>query len=304
MTSNLESLKTVSRLALIKEMIERTKECSFVWDDIGPGRFRGVSLPYEFYLTKTGAETAVLDVLKNGGYYRSYNSSTQGEVDELYATVDTLYASNSKVERLNKLTQFVGTIRGCAPKTYNIVMNGGINGSGEALVTKMAPSSFLLLPVAISGGGGSWVYGSVSDLADEPNAASHDGDATYIRQEVSGALPTQWPYVFLKIDVSSVVAFAPLSFEARIVHRREAELGVTMRLDVLVNEGDAVVYTGDFASAQTYTLSTTGIQPMPGIVSLDELTLRISMFTNSGNTAPRALRVSAADITIHGYITS
>lgn len=304
MTSNLDSLKTVSRLALIKELIERTKECSFVWDDIGPGRFRSVSLPYEFFLTKTSAETAVLDVLKNGGYYRTYNSSTQGEVDNLYATVDTLYASNAKAERLNKVTQFVSTIRGCSPRTYSIVMNGGINGDGTAIVSKMVPSSFLLLPVAISGGGSSWVYGAPSTVADSPDATAHDGDASYMRQEVSGALPTQWESVSLKFDVSSVVAFAPLSFVARIAHRREVELGVTLRLDVLANEEDAVVYSGDFTSDETYTVSSTGLQPMPSIVSLDELNFRISMVTNSGNTAPRALRVSAADITIHGFITS
>lgn len=303
MSSNLEELKSVSRLALIKELIERTKECSFVWDDIGPGRFRSVSLPYEFYLTKTGPETAVLDVLKNGGYYRTYNSSTQGEVGNLYSTVDTLYASNAKAEKLNKVTQFVSAIRGCSPRTHSIVMNGGIDGGGTGPVTKLTPSNYLLLPTAISGDP-SWVYGPVSNVAHSPNALSHDGDATYMRQEVSGALPTQWPYAFLTVDVSSVVAFAPLSFEARIVHRREVEEGVTLTLDVLVNEDDAVVYTGTFTSDETYTVSTTGIQQMPGIVSLDELTLRVSIFTNTGNTAPRAIRVTAADITIHGYITS
>lgn len=302
MATNLDELKAVSRVAIIKEMIERTKHCAFKWHEMAPAQYRATSLPYEFTLTKTNANTAVLDVRKEGRLWRSYNSSTLSDVMELYQTVDILYASTQAMAKAHGLTQFVAEIRGCQPRTYNIVMNGGIKGGGSAPNEKLSPVSLRLGPNALSFGPTPFPWtGGLSDISEV--ATSHDEDATCIRQQVSGALPTNWGYAIVGFDEFDVAGLrSPLSFNVRVAHRRETEDGVNLVTDVLVN--NAVIYTNSTASGDTYSVTQSGSQLMVGIDQIDTLEVRVSMFTNTGNAAPRVLRVSAVDIEILGYIVS
>lgn len=300
--SNLQELKAIHKTALITEMIEKTRACTFVWNQLSPGNYKSTAAPYEFYLSKvTGSGSYILDVLKHGQRYRSYNSTVNIEVAELFALVDGLTATLDQFMKTRKVGNFLSQIRGCAPITHNIVMNGGIFGNGDVTDSHLRPVSFLLLPQTLTFGPTSFPWtGGVTDISDVPNAASHDGDTSYIRQQVSGALPTQWGYAICNFNVSSLAGLSgPLTFVSRAAHRREVESGVTIFLDTLVNS--TVVHTTSTLSDTSYNLLFTPQTLIPGITNITTLQVRVSMFTNSGNPNPRALRISAVDIEVFGF---
>lgn len=301
---NLDELKNVSRTALITEIKERTKSMGFVWKQITYSQYRCTNLPYDFYLTKTTQNNYALDVMKNGKLYRSYNSYTQPEVEELYTTVDLLLANSQTFERMRNAISAISRIRGCAPETYNETMIGNILGSGAGGVSVINPHDVLLLPNTLDFGPTLFPWsGDVLQIADIPDVTAHDSDLTYIRQQISGALPTQWGYATAGFLVNTIGDTGPYSFNVRVVHRREAEDGVEMIVDVLVNE--SVVFSDTVTSEMTYQTYESGTQsiPLPDGEAITTLQVRVSMFTNTGNTLPRALLITAMDIKIFGYDT-
>jgi hypothetical protein len=300
-TTNKEIIKSLNRSALISELIEKTKRCAYVWKEIAPGQYMVTSLPYDFYITKTDSSTTVLDVWKNAGFYRTYNSYTQPEIAELYDAVDEMVSNSTGYDKMVELTQALNLLRSCQPQIIAEQMSKGLYGSGSAAVTLLVPVSTFMLPATLTFGFTPFPWsGGVSDIDDSPGVPSHDGDSTYIRQEVSGALPTQWGYAFVGFNPINVGSVGPFKFKVRAAARREAELGVTMIVDVVVNA--SVVFTDNMTPSDTYSIYDSGVQTMPPtITSVDTVEVRLSMFTNTGNTLPRALRVSAVDLTIDGF---
>ncbi len=111
MATNLEQLKLINRLALIKEIIEKSENFALIWNDIAPGKFIAVKDNYEFHLNKTSPSVVALDVLKNGNFYRSYNSSTQVEIADLFDKVSSI--SNLSINKFRKLQNFISDLPNC-----------------------------------------------------------------------------------------------------------------------------------------------------------------------------------------------
>lgn len=130
---NSEELKTIKRVALITEMIRKTDNGAFTWKQITYTQYTCFNAPYDFYVTKTNAETYALDVWKNAVFYRSYNSSTQPEVKELYDVVDSRLAGEAPLSRLRRLGSVIGRLQ--PPNTYDETTSGGVNLGGRATMT-------------------------------------------------------------------------------------------------------------------------------------------------------------------------
>jgi len=111
MPTNLEQLKLINRLALIKELIEKTKNFALIWNEISPSKFIAVKTHYEFYLNRTSPTVVALDVLKDGYMYRTYNSSTQAEINDLFETVSSLI--NPTIDKIRKLQNFASDLPRC-----------------------------------------------------------------------------------------------------------------------------------------------------------------------------------------------
>jgi hypothetical protein len=301
MTTNLEELKNISRTALLGELNEKTKKCGLLWNLIRPGVYKATNSPYDFHLTKVNGNTCVLDVTKNGTSYRSYNSSIVEGVSELFDTVDVIAAQAEQFEKLKVASRFLGQIPSCRASVYRETMHDGLIVSGSAMAQKLSAISLTMLPTTLTFGPTLFPWsGFVTSIDDPPNATSHDGDATYIRQQVSGALPTQWGYAYIGFNMSALTFSGPYRFNVKVAHRREAQAGVTIFIDVIANS--TLVFSSQHPSTNSYSVSTTGNQFLPSdMLNLTDLTVRLSMFTNTGNEEPRALRVSAVDITILGY---
>lgn len=300
---NLDELKTLNRSALISEITEKTKKCGLIWQQIANGQFVTTSPTYDLYLTKMSSDTYSLDVLKNASLYRSYNSNFQIEVQELYETVDSLLMNSTNIERMKALISAVGQIRACNPSAFSETLSGGLVGSGGALIQNLTILNHLLRPIALTYGPTSFPWnGDVSDIDDAPSALDHDGDASYIRQEVSGALPTQWGYAIVGFDPTGVSSTDPRTFRIRVAACREAELGVNIVIELLI--GPAVIFTGTFTPSSAYTVYSSGLVAIPVGTSISSLEVRLSMYTNTGDSAPRAVRVSAVDLKINGFTDS
>lgn len=294
---NLDELKALNRSALITEITEKTKQCGLVWSSAAKGQYNTTSLPYNMYLSKMGNDTYNLDVLKNRTLYRSYNSTIQPEVQELYEVVDSI-VSDSSVNRMKSLISTISQIHGCGPEEISISMSGGIRANGTALVQKFVSTNTLLLPTLFSYSAVTYPWtGTVDDINDAPNVTSHDGDATYARQEVAGPLPTQWAYATCKFDDSGLPTNDPRKFRIRVAARREAELGVNLIIELVI--GVSVVFTGTFTPSSAYSIYNSGFVTIPNGIVGPGLQVKLSMFTDTGNYIPRAVRVSAVDLTLN-----
>jgi hypothetical protein len=179
-------------------------------------------------------------------------------------------------------------------------MNGGGILGGSALGAQTVTETVTLLPINLSFGPTNfdWV-GFVTDIDDPPNADSNDGDGTHIRQQVSGPQPTQWGYVYCGFDLTDIPTIGPFTFILKVAHRRETEVGVELIPELLVNS--VVVYTGSAIPSTSYAVFNSGTQPMPTITSIEDMQVRLSMFTNTGNFDPRVLRISAVSLDVAGY---
>jgi hypothetical protein len=297
---NFDELKTLNRSALISELIDKTNRCAFVWNSIAVGQYKTTSASYDMYLTRASQDNYILDVVKNANPYRSYNSNIMPDVKELYDTVDALSVNSTNLERAKVLMATFSQIRGCGPQTYTEVSSGGIKISSSGLVQQLVQSSLLLLPTSLTFGPTIFPWsGSVTDIDDSPNVASHDSDATYIRQQTSGPLPTQWGYAIAGFNVGAIPTNDPRQIRLRIAARREVEVGVNVIIELLI--ASAVIFSATFTPTSTYSIYNSGLITVPTGTNISSLQARLSMFTNTGNSLPRALRVSAVDIFVVSY---
>lgn len=297
--SNTKELKKISRSALLKEIIEKTKACAFVWNQLSASQYKAKTEEYDFWLTKTDSEAYVLDVHRLGRNYRSYLSAVHEEVSELYKIVDIMMASNQRIERAKNLSNMLIDLRGYGPVIHNIFGHGGLYGFGEAECENCRPVLVYMQPASVTFGPTPFPWtGSVNSIKE--NVMLHNGDGSYLRQEVHGELPTNWGYVNIAFSPHIDIG-PPYLFTIRVAHRREAESGVILVVDFLIN--DTVIYTASDNSSNLYTIFNSGVQGVPeNIKELDSILVRVSMFTNTGNDIPRAIRISAVDLIMSGYL--
>lgn len=303
MASNLDELKSISRLALIKEMIEKTKSCAIIWNEIKPGYFRSCTDSYDLHLSQTSASIYSLDVIRGGKLFRSYNSSTQSEVDVLFQTVLSL-STMSSLEKIKTMGKFLKQI-GNPSSVYNFIPQSvGVDAGGNAVNSHIREIETQLLPTSLTfGPTPSELYiwlGNHLNIDDSPNAESHDGDISYIRQQVSGTGPTNWGYAFCGFNINEIISEPPYSFNVRVAHRRSTNDGVILNVDVLANS--SVIYSATDVSDISYTVFSSGLQQMIGIDSIEDLQVRLSMFTNVGNPLLRSLLITAVDLRIYGIV--
>ena len=304
MTTNLEELKTISRSALIQELTEKSKRCGLTWHVDGAGRFRAAQGAYTFVLSKTSADITNLDVQKAGTLYRSYNSSTQSEVADLYETVANLPAASDAAEKYKTIGKFMGTLRTCRDPVVAVSTSGGVLVAGAAGVTATEPfPETILSPDTLTFDPTPFPWsGVVASINDAGLVTSHDGDSSYIRQEVAGELPTQWG--FATVDFAAGLPFIgdapPFQLNARVAHRREALDGVVLYIDVIVN--NAVEFHDEVVCDETYSIYQSGYFTLVA-TEIDSLQIRLSIFTNTGDPDPRAIRISAVDVGVKSYQT-
>lgn len=296
---NLDELKILNRAALIAELIRKTKDCAIIWNQIKVGVYFASPTPYKFYLSKINSDVWTLDVLKHASGYRTYSSANQTEVKELYETVDSIGAMTEVLDRTKSLISAVSQVRGCSQKVETVNSTGGLKAAGSSSYAKLTAANFLLLPQNLAFGLTPFPWsGSVTDI--DENVTSHDSDATYIRQEVSGMLPTQWGYAVVKFNPSGIPTSGPKSFRIRVASRREIELGVNVVVELMI--GPAVIFTHTFTPSSVYTIYNTGNVAIPDGTEISTLNVRLSMFTNVGDMVPRALRVTAVDLLINAFV--
>jgi hypothetical protein len=305
MATNLEAMKKVSRLALMKEIVEKTKSCGLIWNQISPSQYLARYLDYDFFVARTSPKIYNFDVLKDGKMYRSYNSSTQEGVDILFNEIELSYGDNN-IEKFKNLGNFLGRLGNCHGVITNVytipILGYGVLGGGDVEEEQLRPlgSPATLTPISLTFGPSPspWT-GSLSDIA------TNDAGATYIRQEISGEFPTNWGYAFLEFDISPVInLIPPYTIRIQVSHKREANNGVYLNLDLLIN--GAIVFSkaeeDSYESTTSFVLEDTGLQlAAAGPTYLDSVILRLYMFTNTGNLDPRAIQIDYATVSLNGY---
>jgi hypothetical protein len=296
---NLEELKKISRLALMKELIEKTTNCGLIWNKIKPTCYHAQYDKWDFLITRTNAEIYVLDVQKNGNLYRSYNSSTQDGVYDLFTEIE--FASKEMpIEKYKKLEKFIGklpTCRDITGSTYNVAVSGyGCKTSGSAFIKEVQLSTVSILPNSLIFGPTPYPWsGYLSSITTD------NGDGSYVRQQVSGEFPTNWGYAFAGFSPSLISSISPpLKFKFQVSNRRETNDGVVLNMDLILN--NSVVYGTTTSPTTSYTLFDSGFQPITISEPITQMSLRMSMFTNTGDLAPRALRISFVKIFIQGFV--
>lgn len=300
MMSNKNEIKSINRIALITELINKTKTCAFAWVQLAPFQYKTEFSSYDLYLTKTGSDTYLLDVIKDASPYRSYNSTFQEEVTELYETVDAMAARLQEFARQKEAMIAVGRLPNRCRNTYNIDPTGGLSGGGNPDKYLLVPESVFLLPKTLTFADGMtfpWI-GNVSDIDDEPNAVMHDDDDSFIRQEVAGAPPTSWGYAYVGFNDTELPPSGPFTIRTRVVHRRENQPGSNVTVAIVADS--SIVFNDQEPSQATYTIFDSGDVSAP-VDEIEELVVRINNFSNTGNATPIALRITAVDLAVDGF---
>jgi hypothetical protein len=303
MPTNTDLLKQVSRTALISELIEKSKKCAFSWEQVSAGQYKTEYLAYTFYLTKTGSSSFLLDVIKNASLYRSYNSVSQPEVQELFMMVDVKAAQLQQFERSRDALSVVSTFHNRCPKVFTeetAVEGGGLVASGNPAKYILVPKSVFLLPQTLTFGPAffPWI-GNAADIDDAPNAVMNDDDDSFIRQEVYGAPPTNWGYAYVGFNDFVLPPYGPYSIRTRVAHRREETEGSVLTVAILVDS--AIVFSDQMQSELTYSIYDSG-EATADVESMEELVIRLNNYSNTGNESPIALRITAVDAQVEGFV--
>lgn len=307
MENNKKQIKNINRLAIIQELIEKTKNCSLYWVETSLGQYRTQFSNYSFYLTKTSPTVYNLDVIKNNDLYTAYNSLIQSNVKNLYETVEIL-SSNSVLNKSRRINEFLGRKGSCrqgeigsSNKLYSIVPQSfGLRGSG-VVVSQVLRQKFLYFnPSEIDFDGEYPWAGSHLDIDEFDVFNQNDGDQTYIRQQVSGERPTNWGYCDIKFNLASLPQSSPFIVIGRVAARRETEPGVSLIISLIIN--NQTVYQQTIELNESYTNWETGQTFLDDSFSkINDITIKLVTFTNSGNLLPRAVRVTGVDLGIYGF---
>lgn len=310
MAANIDELKQIQILTMIKELVELTKGCSLIWNEVSPGQFRTRAYSFEFVVSRNNRDICSLDVLKNKKLYRTFNSNTQYEVDTLYRMIDALTA-DSKLDKYKRLGNFIGNIGSCrnsteevrVPITYDIVpASYGLGISGSGLYSQIRPAEpILLVPNRLTFGPSDYPWtGSVQDIDDPLDFAGHDGYGSAIRQAVPrSASSTSFGFAYVEFDLTNVPTSPPFNFFLRVAYCRESEGGILLNCDVIVNS--SLIYAGSAYPMDYWQYFVSSPQFMLGIDKIETLVVRLSMYSNTASLNERALQISAVDIRIFGF---
>lgn len=300
--TNLEEIKRINRIALMQEMVEKTKKCGLVWNKTEPNQYHSQYQDYDFFATRTNATTYSLDVLKNGQIYRTYNSSTQEGVDTLFKEIEST-TQNCELKKYKKVNQIIDSMRTCRDGGSSILVPSssyGVRCGGGLMPEQTRFESFFITPTSMYFGPSPFPWTNFGGSFEQVLTVN-DGDSSFIRQQVSGELPTNWGYAFAAFDTSYFSSYLnpPYKFRINVSHRREVNIGVALNIDLLVN--NSVFYSTYVLPGVVYNTFDSGIQDMTNINGFSQLTLRFSMYTNSGNALPRAVRITYASLDVSGY---
>jgi hypothetical protein len=310
MAANIDELKQIQILTIMKELVELTKGCSLIWNEVSPGQFRTRAYSLEFVVSRNNRNIFSLDVLKNKKLYRTFNSSTQYEVDTLYKMIDALTA-DSKLDKYKRLGNFIGNIGSCryfteevlSPITYDIVpASYGLGISGSGLYSQIRPAEpILLVPNRLTFGPTDHPWtGSVQDIDDPLDLAGHDGYGSAIRQVVPrSSSSASFGFAYVEFDLNNVPKLPPFNFFLRVAYCRENEDGILFNCDVVVNS--SLVYAGSAYPMDYWQYFVSSPQFMLGIDKIESLVVRLSMYSNTASSNERALQISAVDIRIFGF---
>lgn len=173
---NAEQVRANTRVSVVAELAEKTKNCAVVWSLVSPGRYSATVLPYDFDLTSFRG-TVTLDVRKNSVFLKSYRSDTLPGVLDLWDAVDS--PNDDNVWKMKNVAAFLAKTKGCAGagETYSETMSGGACGSGDAEVRRLevnAVAAALTRMVFDAQSTSAAVSGSLPDVTDD------DGDDSYM----------------------------------------------------------------------------------------------------------------------------
>lgn len=307
MDNNKKQIKSLNRLAIIQELIEKTKNCSLFWVETSLGQFRTQFTNYDFYLTKTSTNTYNLDIIKNKDLYMTYNSLLQSNVKDLYDTVGIL-SSDSALNKSRRINEFIGRKGSCrqgeigsSNKFYPISVQGfGLLATG-AVTPQIFRRKFVYLnPTSIEFDTAYPWSGSHLDIDESDIFNQADGDSTFIRQQVAGLSPTVWGYCDVNFNLSTLPSKPPFVIQSRVVARRESEPGMNLTIQVILN--DSSIYQQTIFLNESYSYWSSGDLYLGDYFSsIKDLKIRLSTFTNVGNLLPRAVRVTGVDLGVTGY---
>ncbi len=300
MTSNLQALATLNQQIIAIELAEKTKRGGFIWNQVSPSRFYATQGNYGFYVSKVNSDTYALDVTKNNRPFRSYLSNRLSEIEDTFNIVDLLYGTDNKYAKMLRLSLALEGLEASAPGVNFISVSGGLKAGGTASLAVQDAIEVTLRPNRLTFGPSPfpWV-GTYTRIDDFPNAAAHNGDVDYIRQQVSGEYPTNWGYANVGFPINTVALDAVKAIGVRVAHRREANEGVNLVVDIVLNS--TVVFSQQVVSGSAYSVFNSGIVDLPEVTSVDSVEVRLSMFTNTGNNDPRVLRITAVDLRFLAY---
>lgn len=296
---NFDELKLIKRNALISEIIRKTESCALNWNKINNFSYKATGNSYEFYITKTQSNY-ILDIRKNGKIFNSYNSLSQSGIDELYTVIDSILGSDN-LNNMKMIISSMSKLKSGCKQTYNDIMNGGAYSNPNGYCFKTTPTSIFLLPSTLDFEDLPFPWTGTAELIDDlPNVLSSDGDGSFISQTVHVALPNQWGFANVGFLTNGIGNSGPYVVSFRVSHRRGANDGVQLMLDIVANS--SVVFSDSVVSNETYSIYNSGPILISSIItSLTDLSVRLSIFTNSGNEDPRTIYVSAVDINVSGF---
>jgi hypothetical protein len=307
MVNNKAQIKALNRIAIIQELIEKSKNCSLFWQQSSLNQFKTQFSNYKFFVTKNLNDYFVLDVLQDDQLYVTYNSIINPNVEELYKIIELL-VSESTVNKYRRVNEFIGRKGSCrqgeigsSNKLYPINLQGfGLKASGTVAPEIFRRRLAYFTPTGIEFDTTYPWTGNYENIKVNDVFSNHDGDATYIRQSVAGLLPTYWGYLDVKFDLSSVPKKPFFTIVARVVARRETEGDVFLNINMLVN--DTNVWQQTILLSESYILWSSNETWLDNsISSIEDFKLRLTTYTNSGNLIPRAVRVTGVDLAIYGY---
>jgi len=303
--SNREEIVALNKIAIIQELIEKTKNCVVIWKQKQIKQYDSNFNGYKFIITQPNPNSVVLDVLKNNNLYKSYNSLSLQNLKELFNTIEII-SIGADLEKYKKINEFLykkGSCRqeqiGSLVNIYdNFVFGFGAEVGGSAPVEKFRNEEIFLLPNNITFDPNlTFLWsGNHTDIDDEPDVELHDGDLTFIRQQISGVSPRLWGYANIKFDTISLPILPPYGAFIRIVSRREEESNVFLNVEVVSN--NTVFFNTQVEQFNYYSFWSQYVSL--GNTSINDLTVRLSMFTNSSNLLPRAIRITAVDLRLFG----
>lgn len=103
---NNEELGYLYQQTFLGELSRKTSSGALIWNTVSAGQYTTSADQYAFHLTKTNIDHIVLDVLKDGALFASYNSSVESVIADLYTEVTSI-SDTKDTDKSKDLTNFL-----------------------------------------------------------------------------------------------------------------------------------------------------------------------------------------------------